>query len=380
VNGRIITVGELTERDEAGWRALAERVGQPNPLFEPDCIVPAAQHLANGPAILLVLAEEDGQLFGCLPVQRFGRWRGLWRPVLSSQVRRMQYDSTPLLDRDRGGDAMRSMLVALRNGSGDHGAGLVVFDWLDEGPASSQIRAAAKELGFPTYDYHSWVRPIIHRRDDGDYRAVHSRKFLHNVSRLRRRMGEDLGAGIGFVDRSDDPAVIDTFVRMEGAGYKGRNGIALVAHPDETAWFTDMCARFQAAGRLRVYTLEGAGRTLAIELGLRAADGLFLLKLSYDEAFAKYTPGIQLHLEVLDRFDNFDGVQWIDSCTFEGNETMLRMYPDRRPVGALVVAVGGVPDRGVLRLVGWTRRTLGRRAAAAADAAPDPADVDGVPG
>jgi hypothetical protein len=119
---------------------------------------------------------------------------------------------------------------------------------------------------------------------------------------------------------------------------------------------------------------------LAIELGLRAADGLFLLKLSYDEAFAKYTPGIQLHLEVLDRFDNFDGVQWIDSCTFEGNETMLRMYPDRRPVGALVVAVGGVPDRGVLRLVGWTRRTLGRRAAAAADAAPDPADVDGVPG
>jgi hypothetical protein len=183
----------------------------------------------------------------------------------------------------------------------------------------------------------------------GTIGPIHSRKFLHNVSRLRRRMGEDLGAEIGFVDRSDDPAVIDTFVTMEGAGYKGRNGIALVAHPDETAWFTDMCARFQAAGRLRVYTLEGAGRTLAIELGLRAADGLFLLKLSYDEAFAKYTPGIQLHLEVLDRFDTFAGVQWIDSCTFEGNQTMLRMYPDRRPVGALVVAVGGVPDRGVLR-------------------------------
>ena len=113
VNGRIITVGELTDHDEFRWRTLAERAGQPNPLSEPDCVVPAAEHLKNGPAILLVLAEEDEYLFGCLPVQRFGRWRGLRRPVLSSEVRRMQYDGTPLLDRDRGRDAIRAMLVAL---------------------------------------------------------------------------------------------------------------------------------------------------------------------------------------------------------------------------------------------------------------------------
>lgn len=376
MNGRIITVGELTHHDEAHWRTLAGQAGQPNPLSEPDCVVPAAEHLENGPAILLVLAEEDGHLFGCLPVQRFGRWRGLRRPVLSSQVRRMHYDCTPLLDRDRGDDAMRAMLVALSSASGDHRAGLVVFDWLDDGPASTHLRAAAKELGFLTYDYHSWVRPIIHRRDDGAYRAIHGRKFLHNVSRLRRRMSDDVGADIQFVDRSDDPEVIDTFVRLEGAGYKGRNGIALAVHPDETAWFKDMCARFQAAGRLRVYTLEGAGQTLAVQLGLRADDGLFLLKLSYDEAFAKYTPGIQLHLEVLDRFDTFDGVQWIDSCTFEGNQTMLRMFPDRRPVVSLVVAVGGAVDSGVLRLVGWSRRALGRQAAPA----PRTADADGVQG
>ncbi len=376
MNGRIITVGELTDHDEVHWRTLAERAGQPNPLSEPDCVVPAAEHLKNGPAILLVLAEEDGDLFGCLPVQRFGHWRRLRRPVLSSEVRRMPYDSTPLLDRDRGRDAMRAMLVALGNASGDHGAGLVVFDWLDDGPASTHVRAAAEELGFLTYEYHSWVRPIIHRRDDGDYRAVHGRKFLNNVSRLRRRMSDDIGAEIQFVDRSDDPEVIDTFVRMEGAGYKGKNGVALAEHPDEAAWFKDMCGRFRAAGRLRVYTLEGAGQTMAIQLGLRAGDGLFLLKASYDETFAKYTPGIQLHLEVLDHFNTFDGVQWIDSCTFEGNQTMLRMFPDRRPVVSLVVAVGGPVDRGVLRLVGWSRRALGRQAAPASDTA----DIDGVQG
>jgi hypothetical protein len=375
VDGRIMNVGELTERDERSWRALAERAAQPNPLFEPDCIVPAAEHLDNGSAISLVLAEEDGHLFGCFPAQRVERWRAIRRPVLTSQVRRMQYDSTPLLDLDRGGDAMRAMLIALGQASRGQGAGLVVFDWLDDGPVSRHIRAAAGGLGFPVYDYHSWVRPIIHRRDDGKYRAIHSRKFLHNVSRLQRRMSDELGAEIECVDRRDDPGVIDTLIQLEGAGYKARTGVALAGHSDESAWFRDMCSRFREAGRLHVYTLEGAGKTVAIELGLRGGEGLFLLKVSYDEAFAKYTPGIQLHLKVLDRFDALPGLRWIDSCTYEDNQTMMRVYPGRRLVTSLVVAVGGAADRLLLRLVARGRRALGRQSAPP----PEEAGLEGVP-
>jgi hypothetical protein len=82
------------------------------------------------------------------------------------------------------------------------------------------------------------------------------------------------------------------------------------------------------------------------------------LKVAYDESQAKYTPGVQLHLEVIDQLDAMTGVEWIDPCTYAKNDTLERMFPDRRSMSAIVVATGGLADRSVLRAVAIGRRYL----------------------
>jgi CelD/BcsL family acetyltransferase involved in cellulose biosynthesis len=359
VRGRIIAVNDATDDEILAWRDLARRAAQPNPLFEVDCLVPAARHLRNGPDISLVLAEESGRFFGCFPVQRAARWKSLPRPVLATQVRRMQYDGTPLLDAERGHEAMVAMLQALREGRSSGTPGFVVFDWLDDaGPATRHLRQAALTLGLGTYQYEHWERAMIHRRPDGDYRALHGKKFLHNVARLRRRWEEELGAAVRLVDHRDDRDAVDAFLALEAAGYKSTTGIATELYPDEMAWFRELCDRFREAGRLRLWSLEAGDGMLAAEIGLTGDEGLFILKVAYDEAQAKYTPGVQLHLDVIDQLDAMTGVEWIDPCTYAKNDTLERMFPDHRSMGAIVVATGGLADRGLLRAVAIARRHL----------------------
>jgi CelD/BcsL family acetyltransferase involved in cellulose biosynthesis len=360
VRGRIITVSDMTDVERAAWGDLARRAAQPNPLFEVDALVPAARHLRNGGAISLVVAEESGRFFGCFPVQRAARWFSLARPVLMTQVRRLQYDGTPLVDAERGHEAMVAMLRLLVERAGAEEPGLVVFDWIDDaGPAARHLRQAAHALGLRAYDYNRWTRPIIDRRPGGDYRALHSNKFLRNVERLRRRCEEQLGGPVALVDRSADRGAVAALVALEGAGQKGKTGVAVSVFADEVAWLDELCDRFRASSRLRLWGLEGGGTTLALLLGLVADRGLFLLVAAFNEALAQYTPGVQLHLDVIDQFESLE-VDWIDSCTYEHNETMERLYPERRAMAAIVVATGGLADRAMLAAVAIGRRYAGR--------------------
>jgi hypothetical protein len=100
-----------------------------------------------------------------------------------------------------------------------------------------------------------------------------------------------------------------------------------------------------------------------MQLMLRGGEGLFLLQLTYDEQWAHYRPGLQLHLDAIDRFHREMDTQWLDTCTSEGNETLLRMYPDRRTVSTVIIAVGGQIDRLFVRAALVPYRLLGADAA-----------------
>jgi CelD/BcsL family acetyltransferase involved in cellulose biosynthesis len=351
MKARIVPVRQLTAEDEEAWRVLAERAIEPNPLFEPDCIIPAARHQEFGDEIDVVFAEEDGRIFGCLPVREVNRWRQFPYPFVTNTVRRMMYCGTPLVDRERGEDALAAIFETLRERRGlTSGRVLVVQEIAEGGPVDQILSDGARQARLPFYRYESWERPVVRRRSQADYRSIHGGKFLRNLGRLRRNLGTSLGAEVLHIDRSDDPAAVQELIRLEGAGYKARTGVAMTTVPGEPEYFTEMADRFRAAGRLHLHSLEVNGRVCAMQLNVRAGDGLFLLKLVYDEGLAKFRPGLQLHLDVIDDFHDETDADWLDTCTYEGNETLLRMYPDRKRFCSYFVPLGRNPvDRAAAR-------------------------------
>ncbi|HEY1732975.1 MAG TPA: GNAT family N-acetyltransferase, partial [Acidimicrobiales bacterium] len=146
------------------------------------------------------------------------------------------------------------------------------------------------------------------------------------------------------------PTAVAELIRLEGAGYKAQTGVAMTTVPGEPAYFTEMADRFRAAGRLHVHALEVHGRVCAMQLNIEAREGVFLLKLVYDEELSKFRPGLQLHLDVIDDFHHRAGADWLDTCTYKDNETLLRMYPDRKRFCSYFVPLGRNPvDRAAAR-------------------------------
>jgi hypothetical protein len=368
----VVPVLQLTDDDVRAWRELAEGAVEPNPLFEADCVIPAARHLPNGADVSLVIAEEEGRFFGCFPVMRVPgnvrpstTWRGVRRPAFTTQVRRATYDGTPLVSGERGVEAATVLLSALIDRSRAEDAGILVLESLDDdGPVSTSVTSAAKKLKLPTYTY-SWPRPVVRRRDGLTYRSIHSDDTLEKLARKRRRLGERLGGEVQLIDRSADPSAVDTLIAMEAAGWKAKDGGALLSHPGEPKWFREMCDRFRSAGRLLLYTLQVGETIVAMQLMLRAGEGLFDLIMTYDEDYSRHSPGIQLILDFIDHFHDETDALWLDTCTYEDNETWLRMCPDRRTVSTVVLAVGGRVDRLRLRLYAQVQNLFGARLFAA---------------
>jgi hypothetical protein len=365
--GRIVLIRDMSEGEILAWRDLAEHAVEPNPLFEAECLIPAARYLPNGNQMALVFAEEEGCFFGCFPVLRVAgnvrpssSWAGIRRPSFTTQVRRLRYDGTPLVRGERSVEAVVALLSALTNRAGDKGAGILVLESLDaDGPVSSYFASAAEQLKLPTYAYRTWERPVVLRRDELTYRSSYDGESDRTLARKSRQLGDKLGGVLEVVDRSADASAVDQLIALEASGYKSRIGVSLMSHPGEPEWFRDMCDHFRKSNRVLLYSLQVDESVVAMDLMFRAGLGLFGILNAYDEECAKASPGNQLKLEVIDRFHSETDAQWLDSCTFAGNETLLRIYPDRRVVSTVLVAVGSPVDRWLFRFFAVGQNLLG---------------------
>jgi CelD/BcsL family acetyltransferase involved in cellulose biosynthesis len=350
MKGRILTIRDISQDDERAWRTLAARAMEPNPFFEPDCLIPAAIHQTFGAEIGLVVAEHEGRFLACIPVRHVRRWKFPY-PILTSQVRRMGYLGTPLVDPEGGVDAMVTLLESMRGLRRAATARLLVIDGMSaEGPVSDLFRLAVEQLNLPCRVFESYDRGLLKRRDEPTYDNVHSSKTRYNLRRQRRLLEQDVRCDITVVDRADHPGAIRDYIEMEASGYKVRTGVAMTTVPGEPEYFSDMCERFASAGRLHILSLEADGQRLAMEIWIRAGEGMFLMKISFDEKFSRFGPGVLLQMSALQYFHWLTDAEWIDTCTSAGNALLLRLYPDRRRIESLFVVLGRSPvDRAVIK-------------------------------
>ena len=184
--------------------------------------------------------------------------------------------------------------------------------------------------------------------------------------RRARRRAERLGS-VSCEVLSPAPAelepLVDEAFRVEEASWKGRAGTALVHDSTRQAFFRRYLAAASSKGILRLGLLRIGGRTAAMQVAVETGGRFWLLKVGYDEEFARCSPGSLLMLETIRhaagrglRSYEFLGnaESWTQAWTREVRPCVhLETYPFKaRGMGALATsaaAVGRRRLRGVVR-------------------------------
>lgn len=333
---RTISIRDLSQSDLEAWRDLAARSVEPNPFYEVDFLVPACRYLRDGKRVVLLVAEHAGRFHACVPLRRLPL-PGILAPAISSWRHLYSFLGTPLVAPERGVEAVSSLLTALR-GTGVWRRVVVLELFGDDGPIASYFRRAAEELRLNVHVHTAWERAIFRcQGDKTDELPPSVRRERRAKARGWRRLTGDWGTPT-VVDRAQDGDGATDFLAVEASGWKGRAGTAMACRAKDAAFYREVTSRFGATGRLRLYSLEVGGQTLAMQTNFYTGSALFDWKVAYDERFAQYGPGTQLQLRVID-LARREGVHWIDSCSDAEDERQLRLSAERRRIATL--AIGG---------------------------------------
>ena len=334
VETRFLTLDRLDARDEQAWRRLVDRSVDVNPFFEPDFVLPAARHLGSRSSGLLVL-EESGEWLACLPVSN--RATRLQVPVLAGWRTPYSFLGTPLV----APGAERHLPELLADGLRGRLTGVAVLDQISvESAAWTAFEDAILRGDVVAVARREFDRAAFAPDQAGAPLPLPARRRA-DLRRTRRRLEERLGAEVEFVQVEPDDQAIQEFLRLEASGWKGEAGTAFAAQATHAAFFTELCHRFAAHGRLELTAMRCGGRNLAMATLLAARDCRYAFKVAFDEEFRKQAPGAQLIVQVAENPPD-GAAAFVDSCSDPDNETLNRLWPDRRRLVSVVLSRPGV--------------------------------------
>jgi hypothetical protein len=348
---RLIAIRDLSPADEREWSALADRAIEPNPFFEPGYLSLASRHFQGFSTSRLLIAQEGTAFRGVLPIIGVERTRIPPRPVMTTRGVPTMVSGmcTPLVDRDCVDTSVGALLDGLRLGAkrGDLPGILSLKRIGENGPVVDTFRREAAARGMPTFTKESWERGSVTR--SGKWESPLGSERRRTNRRRRRALANDSGSEVTLVDRTLDPSATDDFITMEAAGWKGQgDGTAVGRDPVRVAWFHDWREWWVKAGRVTVYALNVGDKSIAMQYCVRAGEGIFLVRIAYDETYAKYGPGALLLESLMEALFTQSDAAWIDSCTDPNNAFMLQMLPEPRPVAMVLIGTGGAVDRGLI--------------------------------
>jgi hypothetical protein len=97
----------------------------------------------------------------------------------------------------------------------------------------------------------------------------------------------------------DLPSLLGDTLRVEASSWKGRSGSALLSDPDRRRFYEQYAKIASEKGILRLCFMRIGGHPAATQLAVESDGGFWLLKVGYDEAFARCSPGNLLMVETL---------------------------------------------------------------------------------
>ncbi|MGC3001342.1 GNAT family N-acetyltransferase, partial [Streptomyces sp. G35A] len=328
---RVLRPEELGEGERERWRELRSAAEAPrSPFMEPEFTTAVGR---VRPGARVAVLYEGAEPAGFLPHERgvLGQGRAIGLGVSDCQGAVLRPGLVP-----EAGALLRACSVSS-----------LAFDNLEAGqdlflPYAAEEHATYVidvEKGYETYE--SVLR-------------AQSPKFLKTTLAKERRLGRRAGP-VRFVFDERDPAALRALMEWKSAQYR-RTG-----RRDRFAqeWISRLVGRLaetrapQCTGTLSV--LYAGGRPVAAHFGLRSASVLACWFPAYDPEFAKYSPGLMLHLRMAEAAAA-EGIGMLDMGRGPAE------YKDALKTGELAVHEGALTRPGAGAALHWLSREPARRA------------------
>ena len=336
---------------DAHWDTLAEAVAEPNAFAERWFVEPGVRHMLPPGETRLISVWDGGALLGLLPVRvepSYGR-----TPVRHVQnwVHTHSFLGTPLVRRGHE-RAFWTEVLAVLDGADWAPGFLHLTGIVEDGPVHRGLAAAAAARGRPCSVVHRSARALLESDLSPEaYRETAVRKKKRKeLGRLWSRLSEQGVLGYETLEREEDvERWSDDFLALEAAGWKGEAGSALAAEPRTASFFREAFAGAFRADRLETLRLALDGRPIAMLVNFHAPPGAFSYKIAFDEAYARFSPGVLIELENL-RVLARPGFGWMDSCAVENHPMIDSIWRERRSVVRLTVPLSGARRAATFRI------------------------------
>lgn len=339
LSARWIPLDELGEAERAMWRDLETRAVEPNPYLSADFVLPAVRYVAGDDAPRVLLVEDrdaaESRLVGLALFRERERQKRFPFRHLAAYRTPHTFLGGVYLDASRASAAADSLAASLCDRSGVHG---VYFrDILWEGPSARHLREAFRRNGASWYGVDDWERAVlaVERRrtqDPGEYLSSSRTKNYRRYGNKLERMGAVDWRCIRGEDLTDEE--IETLLRLEHSGWKGREGTSLLSSDGDTAFFRETMKRFARRGDAFFTELTVDGEVVASTANFVVGSTGFGFKIGWDEDYKDASPGFLNEVRFLYELADLDlGMQTLDSGAPPGSY-MESLWPDRSRIAS----------------------------------------------
>jgi CelD/BcsL family acetyltransferase involved in cellulose biosynthesis len=328
----------LTAIEPGQWRALAQRAIEPNGYYLPawELAVSATARGRTSASALPAFDDLSTRLIGLMPV--ISLWQA-WKIPLPALVSAHPYGTlcSPLIDRDASAEAATRLLQRARD-AGAHA--LILRDVALDGAAMASLKEMLGQSGLKPRVLSSYIRASLDATQDGDklLNEALGAKKLKELRRQRHRLAEH-GAVAFDVARKPDairPA-LETFLQLEASGWKGKRGTALIQDAGDATCIRRAVPALAETAQCEIVTLRAGAIPVAAGIVLRHQDRAFFFKLGIDERFAKYSPGVQLTLDLTRHLCADPAIASADSTASAGHPMINPIWRGRFAIGDVLI-------------------------------------------
>ena len=377
-----VTIRKPDVVPEAQWDDLVARA-QPNVFMTPAALRAAADTMFAVIHVLLAweLGLDEPKLIGLWALQE-RRAFPFWPKVLDALPYEYAFLSSPVVDQAYVTQVIPAFLAALADAPGlPKVVGVRSLD--GEAASCTALLHALDARGGRSIILKSESRPCVTRAGYVKQTGERAKKLRQNWKKLQALGPTEV---LHLTAPADVMAGFEQFLALEQRGWKGAAGTALLCRDADAAFVRRLVQGLAARGEAAIHLLRVNDQVIAVQVVFICGTVAYTWKTSFDEAFARYSPGVVLIDRCVDDILASPDIAAIDSCSIEAS-FMAKICNGRRMMHDVLIDLG--PRKSLafglesLRLSGreglkrlrdrvLTRRSGRAGAVVAAEAGPSP--------